>query len=52
MTLIRAITAAVRELRSEVRNDMRELFEEMRTQRAASCAILDRFQGGGAEAGA
>ena len=50
-TFIRTMTAAVRELRS-AGNDMRELFEGMRARRAASCAILDRFPGGGAEAGA
>jgi hypothetical protein len=49
---MREITAALREFRGEVRNDMRELFEEMRAQRAALFVILDRLQGGGAEAGA
>ena len=49
---LREITAAVRELRSEVRKDRGELFEGMRAQGAALFAILDRFRGGGAEAGA
>ena len=47
---IRGISAAVPELRSEARNDMRERFEETRAQRAARFAVLDRFRGGRAEA--
>lgn len=44
--------AATRELTATIREDHREMFEELRAGRSALFRMLDRFDGGDAPAGA
>jgi hypothetical protein len=49
---IRALAEEIRELAEEIRAQRREFIEESRAQRTALFRILDRLDGGSAEAGA